>query len=463
MGGIWRIGIAAGLLMMQAPVTVSAQTSGDQALTATIFERRAAQLVDVINGNIAFADYFAPSFQAAISEAQFKAMNASLIAQYGRAIAVEKAVSADGLSGTLELRFEKGFASVTLDVAGAPGEQVTGLRLTGAVRAQDSLQQVAEEIAALPGRAGFLVAEIDGNAFRPVAAANADVQFATASTFKLYVLDELTAQIAAGERQWTDVVPLSHPSFSSVATANWPTDTQVTLQTLANWMISVSDNGAADTLIHLLGRERVERRMRASGHADPSRNIPFLTTVEAFALKGGNFAALRNAFMKGDDDAQRALIDQNRNRFVLGNVDGVSFRAGPRFIDNLEWFASPNDVARLMVDLRARGSKQEMAAMAINNGVGPLAAEPWRYLGYKGGSENGVLSMSLLGERKSDGRWFVVTASWNNPAANVDTVMLVGLVTRLLALAAKQDQAVSAATSALTFACRHCGNGATSQ
>ena len=110
MGGIWRIGIAAGLLMMQAPVTVSAQTSGDRALTATIFERRAAQLVDVINGNIAFADYFAPSFQAAISEAQFKAMNASLIAQYGRAIAVEKAVSADGLSGTLELRFEKGIS-----------------------------------------------------------------------------------------------------------------------------------------------------------------------------------------------------------------------------------------------------------------------------------------------------------------------------------------------------------------
>ena len=78
-----------------------------------------------------------------------------------------------------------------------------------------------------------------------------------------------------------------------------------------------------------------------------------------------------------------------------------------------------------------------MAAMAINNGVGPAAAEPWRYLGYKGGSENGVLSMSLLGQRKVDGRWFVVTASWNNAAANVETERFVGLVTRLLALAAK--------------------------
>ena len=78
-----------------------------------------------------------------------------------------------------------------------------------------------------------------------------------------------------------------------------------------------------------------------------------------------------------------------------------------------------------------------MAAMAINNGVGPVAAADWSYLGYKGGSENGVLSMSLLGQRKSDGKWFVVTASWNNPEANVETDRLVGLVRRLLALAAK--------------------------
>ena len=114
----------------------------------------------------------------------------------------------------------------------------------------------------------------------------------------------------------------------------------------------------------------------------------------------------------------------------------MSFTAGPRFIDSIEWFASPNDIARLMVDLRARNSKTLLAAMAINNGVGPVAAADWKYLGYKGGSENGVLSMSLLGERKSDGKWFVVTASWNNSDANIATQTLIGLVTRLLALAA---------------------------
>ncbi|RYD41974.1 MAG: hypothetical protein EOP63_14185, partial [Sphingomonadales bacterium] len=95
-------------------------------------------------------------------------------------------------------------------------------------------------------------------------------------------------------------------------------------------------------------------------------------------------------------------------------------------------------------DLRARKSKTLLAAMAINNGVGPVAAADWSYLGYKGGSENGVLSMSLLGQRKSDDKWFVITASWNNPEANVETGPLIGLVTRLLALAAHDRHAAPA-------------------
>src|SRR3546814_16831700 len=97
--------------------------------------------------------------------------------------------------------------------------------------------------------------------------------------------------------------------------------------------------------------------------------------------------------------SQRKLIEDNRDRLTLANVDGVSFTAGPRFIDSLEWFASPNDIARLMIDLRARGSEQALAAMAINNGVGPVAAADWSYLGYKGGSENGEIGRASCRER----------------------------------------------------------------
>ena len=402
------------------------------------FDRRAEQLVDVLAGRIAFADYFDPSFQTAVPEAQFQAITASLLAQYGQPLSIDKATTANGRAGTVLLRFEKGVATIALEVGPGTDARATGLRITNFEAANDSFDKVAAELAALPGRTGFLVAELDGGAVRPLAAAHADTQFAIGSTFKLYILDELAAQVAAGKRRWSDVVPLSHQSFSSAGTGNWPKDTPVTLQSLANWMISVSDNSATDTLIHLLGREKIEARMRATGHSAPSRNIPFLTTVEAFALKGDNFANERTAFVAGDDQAQRALIDANADRLVMSNIDGVSFSGGPRFIDSLEWFASPNDIARAMIGLRARRSDTAMAAMAINNGVGGAGpAARWSYLGYKGGSELGVISMSLLGQRKADGKWFVVTASWNNPDAAVPSETMVGLVTRLLALAAK--------------------------
>ena len=403
--------------------------------SATAFDRRAAELVELLEGRKPFATYFAPMFQTAIPESQFRAITTSLIAQYGRPFAVEAATSTNGRSGSVQLRFEKGLATFSLDVDS--DGRVIGLQLTSFAMADDSFEKVAAELTALPGRTGFLVAELDGATIRPLAAANADTQFAIGSTFKLYVLDELAVQIAAKRRSWAEVVPLSHLSFSSIATGNWPKNTPVTLQTLANWMISVSDNGATDTLIHLLGREAIEARIRGAGHSNPSRNIPLLTTVEAFALKGNNFSAERAAFLAGDDSAQRKLIEANRHRLTLEVIDGVSFTDGPRFIDSLEWFASPGDIARATADLRARQSAPVMAALAINNGVGPAAAADWSYLGYKGGSENGVLSMSLLGQRKSDGKWFIVTASWNNATANLSSDDLIGRVARLLALAAK--------------------------
>jgi len=429
-------------LLLAATVPASAlvaQPAETAAPASPPFDARAAQLVEVLTGKLAFADYFAPGFQAAIPEAQFKTITAGLIAQYGQPLAVESATSTDGHSGTVRLRFEKGIGTIALVVGAAPDARVTGLRLTGFDMADDSFARVAADIAALPGRTGFLVAALDGDSITPLASAHPDTQFAIGSTFKLYILDELAAQVAAGKRRWSDVVPLAHQSFSSAGTANWPKDTPVTLQSLANWMISVSDNSATDTLIHLLGREAIEARMKAAGHSDPSRNIPFLTTVEAFALKGNNFADQRAAFLAGDDVAQRRIIAANRDKLILANVDGVSFGTAPRFIDSLEWFASPADIARAFADLRARGSDAAMAALAINPGVPPGATRDWSWLGYKGGSETGVVAMSLLGQRKRDGKYFIVTASWNDPKAEVSTETMVALVTRLLALAAKQD------------------------
>ena len=56
-------------------------------------------------------------------------------------------------------------------------------------------------------------------------------------------------------------------------------------------------------------------------------------------------------------------------------------------------------------------------------------------MGFKGGSEPGVINMTLLLEGKDDS-WFVVTASWNDPQAAVNEVRFAGLMSKAAELTA---------------------------
>lgn len=419
----------AGPVNMPSPAVSTAASSP--------IDQRAADLVDLLAGRAAYATYFDDLFKANVPESQFAAISAQLIQQYGQPQAVESLERKTADSAIARVRFERGIGRFALQIGAGPDHRVVGLRILGFEVAGDNFDRIAADLAALPGETGYLVAEIKADQIHPIAGAHVDRQIAIGSTFKLYVLDELVAQIGAGKWRWDNVVPLSHQSFSSLGTNGWQAGTPVTIHSLANWMISVSDNSAADTLIHLLGRNRIEARVRSAGHSRPERMTPFLTTVEAFALKGDNFAEQRSAFLAGDEAQQAAVIDQNQGQLVLANVDGRSVTGAPRFIDSLEWFASPMDIARLMADIRKRNSPTVLSVLAINPGVGQTAAESWSYLGYKGGSEAGVISMSLLGQRKADGKWLVITASWNDRTAAVNGEKFHALVTRLVDLAAR--------------------------
>jgi hypothetical protein len=70
-------------------------------------------------------------------------------------------------------------------------------------------------------------------------------------------------------------------------------------------------------------------------------------------------------------------------------------------------------------------------ALAINPGV-PLDAATWPYVGYKGGSEPGVLTLNWLLQR-ADGRWFVVSLGWNDPAKAIDEATAVALAGQAIA------------------------------
>jgi hypothetical protein len=83
--------------------------------------------------------------------------------------------------------------------------------------------------------------------------------------------------------------------------------------------------------------------------------------------------------------------------------------------------------------LRLNGGKEAIDILAINPGIGSAAASNVAYLGYKGGSETGVMNMTFLVRGKS-GQWYAVSGGWNDARAAVDENRFVGLMRRAVSL-----------------------------
>jgi beta-lactamase class A len=396
-------------------------------------DTRIDQLIPLLKDQYPLEQYFSPTFLNAIPPAQFKAVTQGIRAQYGDPTHIMSVTPRGSVGATVKLAFAKAIATVELDVEGAAPHKTIGLLISGFAATGDSIEQLQSDFKALPGHSGYLLAEVrDDGSTRTIASLNPGQQFAIASTFKLYILAELSAQVKAGTRKWSDVVPLSHSSYSSVATQGWPKDSPVTLHTLAGWMISVSDNGATDTLLHLLGRETVERKLATIGHSAPDKALPFLSTVEAFALKAN--PDLRARFLKATEAQQRDLLDTQKALLTLDKIGGGTIGGAPASIDTIEWFASPADILTLMRSLRMQRDDRMMAIMGINNGLGAAIKKDWQYMGYKGGSEPGVISMSYL-LRSHTGKWYVATGSWNDTSNEVDHAKFSALIARLIGMA----------------------------
>lgn len=396
---------------------------------ASTFDMRVEQLVSVLNGQIAYEAFFTPSFLAAVPPAQIKAISDSFTQQYGKALSVQSVQRSGSNNATLQVEYEKAIATIEITTEASPPFKVAGLLAKGFAVKGDSIDKIKTDFGALSGSSGFIVQKLSDDGVATLHALNDDKQFATGSTFKLYVLAELASQVAGGQRRWSDVVPLGVRNHSSAGTQNWPLDTPVTLQTLATWMISVSDNASTDALMRELGRDAVEGKLATIGHSAPDKALPMLTTVEAFALKSN--PALRQRFEKASEAEQRDLLASERAALSYGAINMSQLGSGPVAIDSVEWSASPQDTALLLNSLRRTNSQTARDIMAVNSGIGPAAAGKWRYLGYKGGSEPGVISMSFLTQSKT-GDWYAISGSWNNPAKDVDNGVFVSLMTRLL-------------------------------
>ena len=291
--------------------------------------------------------------------------------------------------------------------------------------------QLDAAVAGLAPKHSLYAGEITASGCQPIHTLNAGQTLATGSTFKLFVLGELARQIQAGKASWDETLAVRDDwkSLSDGTMDNEKAGTTHTLLEYAQQMISISDNTAADHLIRRLGRQNVEANMAAMGLADPSRNIPFLTTRDLFVLKATKNATLRQQYLAADAAGRRALLDGPVAASPIASTDFDDWTT-PRDIDTLEWFASTGDLCSAMAALHQTAGKPGLSQIQDILTINPaMDVDPsvWTYVGFKGGSEPGVLQMTWL-LRRADNRWFAVSLTLDDPTTAKDnTVAMLSL------------------------------------
>ncbi|NES20635.1 MAG: serine hydrolase [Symploca sp. SIO3E6] len=335
-------------------------------------------------------EWFAPSFLNQISLTQVE----QIIENIENTLGSYQEVQVDG--SDYLIIFEQGSVPTKLVLDG--NNQISGLLFQPPISQGMSLPIAKKMLRDLPGKVSFLV--IEGNS--KLADLRANQPLAVGSAFKLAVLKALKRQIDAGILSWDDVVKLEEEqkSLPSGMLQTWPDDSQLTVQTLATLMISVSDNTATDLLINLVGRDLIE--------SFAPRNRPFLTTREAFVLKNPQNQSLLESYRQGDEVSRREVINQLPS-YPLPNVD--IFNADAVAVD-VEWFFTTKELCELMATVA------DLPLMSINPGI--ARPNDWSRIAFKGGSEPGVLNLTTFLEAK-DGKTYCVAATWNNTVALDET------------------------------------------
>lgn len=420
---------------MTAPTLAqsAAQPTSANAEVPPALKARIAALPALIDGTGDFEDFFAPAFKAHIPKAQFDQIGPQLKAQFGAVVKVEKVTATSPHAATVELGLEKGIAIVDIVVDPTPPHRVTGLRISRIEPRGDSVAKVAADIRTLPGTAAFGIYAL-GDGATPVTELAGSQPMAIGSAFKLWILAEASRQVNAGMRKWSDVVTLNERSMPSGITQHWPTGAPVTLHTLATLMISISDNTATDALLHALGRDKVDAMVAQTGVADPAATLPLLTTMELFQLKAPANADLAARWKAAGPDGRRKLLMDNRARLAATKIDPSMFADKPMAPD-VEWFASARDEAAVLNWLRINGGPETLAILTVNPGTASAAL--FDYIGFKGGSEPGVIYTNWLVKTKK-GNWYAVTGGWARKDVAVDERGFAMLMSRLLTQVAAQ-------------------------
>lgn len=280
-----------------------------------------------------------------------------------------------------------------------------------------------------------------GPALRPVHALNERESLAIGSTFKLFVLGALAERVASGGATWEETLEIrdEHKSLPSGTMQRLPRGTEKPLSEFVVNMLAISDNTATDHVLARVGRGAVESFMKARVR-EAGRNLPFLSTREAFTIKLSMDGSLLGEYAGSDEAGRRELLSGRIAKDEPSEMVAQQWRV-PQRVDVVEWFAGTDELCRLMAELvwtaRRPGNEPMLRAMKTNGGV-PMTPGAWRTVAFKGGSEPGVLNLTWYLERASaaggaePGPAFAVSLTVNDTKQPLDEGKLVGLGQRVV-------------------------------
>ncbi len=412
-----------------APAPTSTSTSAPSATTepatAWSLDARLDQMVGWLNGEPFdeehFDEGFGETFRQQITYEELARIGGTFVASGPWAI-VSDDRSDDGYGLVARLTPADGSDELQVTLVVGPDDEarIEGLFFRPVVDVEPAAD-IDGAIDDLTGLGQVTVGAFDvtgGRCGTPLVDRGADVQAPIGSAFKLWVLAAVVDAVDQGSIGWDDDVTIEDrfDSLPTGITQDDPEGSTVSVRTLAERMISISDNTATDVLVDLVGRDAVEAAFVDTSHSAPELNRPLLTTREFFVLKLD--AELRARFLTADETGRRDLLAG-----PVADVDLTALTAravgewtAPVEVEAVEWFASPTDLCRVLTSLA--GDADARGVLSINPGL-PDEAGRWSFIGYKGGSEPGALTMSWFVE-DAEGTAYVVAGSVWDPEALLD-------------------------------------------
>ena len=273
----------------------------------------------------------------------------------------------------IHVRFARAIVHMQLAVEPAAPHLISGLLLTGADLQGDTMAAMLAELRQLPGQVNFAA---HGLARRAGADSPGSTGPASGDRLHLQIVHPRRIEPAGAggpaalERR--RAVDRSSIGGGTIAASRGGAGHR-SHAGLAD--ISISDNSATDILLHVAGRENVERTMATMGVHDPARNRPLLSTLELGLLKAAPATALA-LWQQADEATRRQLLANDYAATVASRIDFAAVRRNPVRIDTVEWFASASDFVRVMDWLRLHADPTAKAILAISGGLAQQAPTP---------------------------------------------------------------------------------------